>query len=403
MKKFYYLLLLFVSFIALAQSPVPSTAKLEKLATGFKQPEGPVWVDSLGILFSDIIGNKIYRWSPVDSTLTEYLKPSDSSNGLTLDVQGRLVLTQMAKRRVARREVDGTITPLASTYYGRKFNSPNDVVVKSDGSIYFTDPDFNTPLRQTKDMGFKGIFWISPTGTIKALDSTTFLGYSNPNEPNGICFSRDENKLYVNDSPLGKIYVWDVVNDSTILNKRLFYTIPLGGYADGMKFDSAGYLYCTGPTGIWVISPSGVCVDTILMPNNESPSNCNWGDADRKTLYITCKSSLYRIRLASTTNVRDHSSLTPNTLILFENYPNPFNPATTISFQMPYRSQVSVKVYDIQGRRIDTLVDGILQSGYHRVQFHAQDISSGIYICYITADAGKMGIYSAARKMVVLK
>ncbi len=161
-SKIIFVQLILICFILfsfgdlLAQSPVPAGAKLEKLAYGYKQPEGPVWIDSLGLLFSDIRANKIYRWSPTDSLVTPYLEPSDSSNGLTLDLQGRLILTQMAKRRVSRQESNGNITPLASTYNGKKFNSPNDLVVKSDGSIFFTDPDFNTPTGQIKDMGFKG-------------------------------------------------------------------------------------------------------------------------------------------------------------------------------------------------------------------------------------------------------
>ena len=402
MKKFYCLLLLGLS-LACAQTPVPSNAKLEKLATGFLQPEGPLWRDGIGIIFSDIKANKIYQWSPTDSSLKVYLQPSDSSNGLTSDRQGRLILTQMAKRRIARQEKDGTITPLASAYNGKKFNSPNDIIVKSDGSIIFTDPDFNTPVGQKTEINFKGIFRLSPTGTLQALDSTSFPKSPNTSEPNGICLSLDEKKLYVNDSPVGKIYVWDFVNDSTISGKKLFYTIPKGGYADGMKFDSAGYLYCTGPTGIWVISPSGVCVDTILMPNNESPSNCNWGDADGKTLYITSGSSLYRIRIASVTAVRDHGSIPPASFNLYGNYPNPFNPATIINFQLPSRSRVTLNVYDMRGRKLDTLVDGTLQAGSYRIPFYATGVSSGVYFCRLTADAGEDGRYSASRKMIVLK
>jgi gluconolactonase len=403
MTKIYCLVLLLATSVVQAQSPVPPNATLEKLATGFLQPEGPLWKDGIGIIFSDIQANKIYQWSPLDSTLKVYLQPSDSSNGLTSDRQGRLVLTQMAKRRIARQELNGTITPLASSYNGKKFNSPNDIIVKSDGSIIFTDPDFNTPAGQTKEMNFKGIFRLSPSGVLQALDSTTFPKNNNSSEPNGICLSLDEKKLYVNDSPVGKIYVWDFVNDSTLSGKKLFYTIPRGGYADGMKFDSAGYLYCTGPTGIWIISPSGICVDTILMPNNESPSNCNWGDTDRKTLYITCKNSLYRIRLATATNVQDHSSLPPKTFELYGNYPNPFNPATTIYFQIPFKSHVTLNIYDIQGRKIDTLINGILQAGYQHVQFSPAGRGSGIYLCRLIAETAEAGVFSATRKIVLLK
>jgi gluconolactonase len=374
----------------LAQSPIPANAKLEKLATGFLQPEGPVWVDSLGILFSDIRGNKVYRWSPVDSSLTPYLYPSDSSNGLTLDLQGRLVLTQMAKRRVARQESDGTITSLASTYNGKKFNSPNDLVVKSDGSIFFTDPDFNTPIGQAKEMGFKGVFRISPTGTIKVLDSTTF------DKPNGICFSPDESKLYVNESPLGKIYVWKVENDSTITDKHVFYTIPLSGYSDGMKVDPTGNLYCTGPTGVWVISPEGICLDTIVMP--ETPSNCSWGDADRKSLYITAGKSLYRIRLAGTTSVKDQGFLPSKSFKLNQNYPNPFNPSTIIEYQIKKSGFMTIKVFDMLGCEVTTLVNEYIHPGIHTIEWKASGVPSGIYFCQL-----KVGNFAQTKKLVLIK
>ena len=157
MTKLYYLLLLLITSVVLAQSPVPSGAVLEKVATGFQQPEGPVWKDGAGLLFSDIQRSTIYRWSQMDS-ITIFMHPSDSSNGLTFDRQGRLILTQMLSRRVARQELNGDITILASTYNGKKFNSPNDVVVKSDGSIFFTDPDFNIPVNQKKELTFQGIY-----------------------------------------------------------------------------------------------------------------------------------------------------------------------------------------------------------------------------------------------------
>jgi gluconolactonase len=332
----------------------------------------------------------------VDSSLTAYLNPSDSSNGLTLDLQGRLILTQMAKRRVARQEPDGTITTLVSTYNGKKFNSPNDVIVKSDGSIFFTDPDFNVPAGQKKELTFQGIYRISPTGTLSLLDTSL-------NKPNGICFSLDEKKLFVNESALGKIYVWDIVNDTMIANKKIFYSIPLGGYADGMKMDPAGNIFCTGPWGVWVVSPSGICLDTVLMPSKASASNCNWGDADRKALYITSGSSLYRIRVGTTTEVKSQGSVPPNTFELYGNYPNPFNPSTTIYFHLPWKSRVTLNIYDLEGRKIDTLIDGTLQPGYHDVRFHAIGVGSGIYLCRLNAEAGELGTFSATRKMIVLK
>ena len=171
-----------------------------------------------------------------------YLKPSDSSNGLTFDHQGNLILTQMLKRRIARQESNGTITPLVSTYNGKRFNSPNDIVVASSGSIFFTDPDFNVPVGQTRELGIKGIYRLSPSGRLQVIDSTF-------DKPNGICSAPDESRLYVNESARHKIYVWDVVNDSTFTNKRWFYTIPQTGDADGMKVSSSGGVYCAGPRG----------------------------------------------------------------------------------------------------------------------------------------------------------
>ena len=158
------LLLLFVlSPLTLAQTPRRMGGTVEKVADGFQFVEGPVWKDGLGLLFSDIWPGRIYRWTQ-DSGAVVYLQHSDSSNGLTFDRQGRLVLTQMEKRRVARMEANGTITPLATTYLGKRFNSPNDIVVKSNGGIFFTDPNFNIPAGQAQEMPYCGIFCITPSG-----------------------------------------------------------------------------------------------------------------------------------------------------------------------------------------------------------------------------------------------
>jgi gluconolactonase len=376
-----------MSMAAGQQSPIPPGAKLEKIAVGILQPEGPIWIDSLGLLFSDIAGNKIYRFSPSDSSLTTFLNRSDSSNGMTLDLQGRLILTQMGLRRVSRRETNGTITPLASTYKGKKFNSPNDVVVKSDSSIFFTDPDFNIPNGEKAELSFKGIYRISPSGGLTLLDSTL-------DKPNGICFSLDESKLYVNESAQAKIYVWDVVGDS-ISNKRLFFQIPASGYVDGMKIDPKGNIYCSGPNGVWIISPSGVNLDRIAM---ETPSNCNWGDADRKTLYITAGNSLYRIRLAATTGIRDHGSVLPRSSELYANYPNPFNPETRISYQLAVNSMVTLNVYDPLGREVAMLVNEERPAGTYSVQWNASGFSSGTYFYRMIS-----GNFVETRKMILLR
>ena len=387
-RKFTIVIIL-ISALSFAQSPVPPGAKLEKIAAGLLQPEGPVWEDSVGLLFSDIKANLIYLWSPEDSSLKPYLDPSDSSNGLTFDNEGRLVLTQMRLRRVARQELDGTITPLASTFRGKKFNSPNDLVVKSDGSIFFTDPDFNIPYPYDHELNFQGIYRVSPAGNIKLLDSTF-------DKPNGICFSPDEKKLYVNDSHKCQIYVWDVINDSTINNKKLFYQIPAAGYADGMKTDSAGNIYCAGPTGVWIVSPTGKYLDKIAM--SENPSNCSWGDTDGKTLYITASKSLYRIRLANATGVEEHDYIRTNTFKLFANYPNPFNPSTTITFDLLKSQNIKLKIFDILGNEESTLVNRFLSAGRHTVIFYADSYPSGVYIYRLEA-----GGFMHSKKMILLR
>lgn len=391
-KILYLLVFMSISSFMYTQSPVPDDAVLEKVATGFKFTEGPVWNDSLGLLFSDTDGNTIYQWSPADSSTRPYLKPSNNSNGLTFDNQGRLVLTQMGLRRVSRQETDGSITPLVSTYEGKKFNSPNDLVIKSDGAIFFTDPNWNVPGgQQNQELSFQGVFRLSPTGTLTLLD-TTF------DKPNGICLSPDEKKLYVVASPQGRIYVWDIVDDSIITNKKVLNTTLLNGYGDGMKTDSSGNIYCTGPGGVWIFSPEGVYLDKISVP--ESPSNCNWGDADRKTLYITARKSLYRIRLAQATDVKTQGSLNDKSYKLYANYPNPFNPSTTIKYTVGTRHGVFVqlKVFDMLGREVSTLVNEEQNAGTYNVKFDAGRLASGTYLYQLTA-----GDFTQTRKLVLMK
>jgi gluconolactonase len=398
---FFVILIFFSSANIFAQSPIPPGAKLETIVSGLAQPEGPVWKDGLGLLFSDIARNRIYLWSPSDSSTTTYLYPSDNSNGLTLDAQELLIFTQMQLRRVSRQESNGTITPLASKFSNKKFNSPNDLIVKTDGSIFFTDPDYNIPAGQSKELNFKGIYRISPSGDVQLLDSVF-------NKPNGICFSPDESKLYVNDvvvsgSATGKIFVWDVVNDSTIANKALFYQIPVSGYVDGMKTDTAGNIYCTGPTGVWIISPSGQYLDKIATPRD--PSNCAWGDADRKTLYITTGNGstgtgfVYRIRLAlSSTSIENQGSIFPSTFQLYANYPNPFNPSTTIEYQTKKSGSITIKVFDVLGCEVAMLVNEFKYPGIHMVQWNASGMPSGIYFYQLQA-----GNVVQTNKLVLLK
>ncbi|MGA7720165.1 MAG: SMP-30/gluconolactonase/LRE family protein [Ignavibacteriaceae bacterium] len=247
MRNIYCFVLLLISSYTLAQSPVPPGAKLEKVAGGFSFVEGPVWMDSTGLLFSDIDANTIYKWNVKDSSVSVFMRPSQTSNCLIFDKQGRLVFTQMGLRRIARREKDSTITVLASLYNSKKLNSPNDIVVKSDGSVFFTDPPLNIPAGEKQQLSFSGIFRISSSGSLQIMDSSL-------NEPNGICFSPDEWKLYVNDTQVNINYDWDVINDSTISNKQKFVYLGNGGYADGMKADPSGNIYSAGPGGIRIFA-----------------------------------------------------------------------------------------------------------------------------------------------------
>jgi len=376
MIKFSCVVFVSVASFAAAQSPVPPNAKLETVANGFQFVEGPVWSDSLGLLFSDIPANTVYRWTP-DSGARVYLRPSSNSNGLTFDSQGRLLLAQTGTRRVARLEPNGTQTALASTYLGKKLNSPNDLAVKSDGSIFFTDPPFNIPAGQTQELSFSGIFRIGPSGSLQLLDSSLAL-------PNGICFSPAQSKLYVNNSSERVIYAWDVVNDSTIANKHRFASINPVGYADGMKVDAAGNIFCSGPLGVWVFAPNGTVLDTILVPGQTT--NCNWGDEGRKALYITAGTAVYRIRLTPTTGIKDRGSRFNGEFQLYTNYPNPFNPSTTIEFSIPREVHVSLQIFNSLGQRVSLLEDRKLPAGDYRQEWNAATLPSGTYFCRLQTD-----------------
>ncbi|MGK9477005.1 SMP-30/gluconolactonase/LRE family protein [Melioribacter sp. OK-6-Me] len=388
------IVLIFIFLITTANHVVPqiiidTNATVEEIVTDIEQPEGPVWKEGIGLLFSDIKGNKIYRWTP-ENGKEIYLDPSDSTNGLTYDLEGRLVAGQMGKRRIVRFENDGTQTPLADRYEGKRFNSPNDLVVRSDGSIFFTDPDFNIPggLRN-KELTFNGIYRISPQGNVRLLDKLEL--------PNGICFSPDEKKLYVNDSRVHKIYVWDVVDDSIITNKKLFFTIPVNGYADGMKVDENGNLYVTCSSFVWIISPGAELIGKIHLPSNISASNCTWGEDDNKTLFITAGHSVFKVRPIITSNENNGQSI-PKEYELFQNFPNPFNPSTKISYVIPVDSHVTIKLYDDMGREVVTLENSKKPAGTHTLIFNAKRLPSGVYYYKLIAED-----YTASKKLLLLK
>ncbi|NER34419.1 MAG: SMP-30/gluconolactonase/LRE family protein [Oscillatoria sp. SIO1A7] len=268
---------------------IDKNARVEKVAEGFQFTEGPLWQPDGFLLFSDIPANTIYKWKP-DKKLEVFRRPSGNANGNALDKQGRLITAEHGNRRLSRTLENGEIVTLTDRYEGKRLNSPNDLAIKSDGSIYFTDPPYGIKPEQ-EELGFYGVYRLAPDGTLTLL-VRDFV------RPNGIAFSPDEKKLYVNDSQKGHIRVFDVKTDGTLENGRIFAEqkdSSKEGVPDGMKIDNEGNVYSTGPGGVWVFSPSGKLLGKIEVP--EAPSNLAWGDRSYKTLYITARNSLYRIRL----------------------------------------------------------------------------------------------------------
>jgi gluconolactonase len=367
--------------------------RVEKIDDGFLFVEGPLWRDGV-LLFSDIQANTIYRWVP-DSGTAVFHTPTGNSNGLALDLAGNLLLAQQGKRQVVRLEANGSETVLAALYDGKKLNSPNDLAVKSDGAIFFTDPPYGINPDQ-EELGFYGIYRLSPAGALQLLDATL-------NRPNGITFSPDETKLYVGDAEARRIYVWDVLADTLIVNKRQFAYMNPAGYTDGMKVDAEGHLFAAGPLGIWVYDASGTVLDTILVPGQTT--NCNWGDADGQTLYITSGTAVYRVHNVYThIPGQDQGNLKTKSFQLYGNYPNPFNPSTHIEFSMTHPGKISLTVFDILGDKVRTLINGTVNAGLTVKEWNGQDangnpLSSGVYFCLLQTESG----LKQTRKMILLK
>jgi gluconolactonase len=277
---------------------VDEGAEVERLTTGFDFTEGPIWnAEGNYLLFSDMVGDVRRRWDERDG-ITEVTRPSNKGNGMTYDAEDRLIVCEHATSQVVRQRPDGSFETIASQYRGKELNSPNDVVVKSDGSVYFTDPTFGRlpdfGVEREQELDFQGVYRL-PAG-----DGDLQLLVDDFEQPNGLCFSPDESLLYVNDTPRAHIRVFDVRPDGTLANGRLFFeNIGRGvieeGVPDGMKCDERGNIYVTGPGGIWVISPEGEYLGMIEIPENVH--NLNWGDTDWRTLYLTCITSLYRVQM----------------------------------------------------------------------------------------------------------
>ena len=274
-----------VALMSVIGGPDPGT-EVTAVSTQHRFTEGPVWTPWGTLLFSDTPDNAIWE---IGKERRIWRQPSGKSNGLTFDRQGRLMACEVVERRVTRTEKDGKITVLADRYQGKRFNAPNDVVVRSDGSVYFTDPTYGRKP-EDREIDFQGVYRVKPGGEIEVV-ARDF------EQPNGLCFSPDERKLYIDDSSERKhVRVFDVAKDGSLSGGRVFATFEgMTGGPDGMKVDVKGNLYVAGPELVWVFEPSGKQLRTIIVP--ESPANIAWGGRDGKTLYITARTSVYKIKL----------------------------------------------------------------------------------------------------------
>jgi gluconolactonase len=293
-----FAVVMFIVSLANAQSRdfTAPGAKLEKLAGDLHFIEGPVWIAEGSpsakdgyLVFSDIPASKLMKWDGKE--LSVFREDSHSSNGNTLDNEGRLVTAEHGSRTLTRTEADGKITTLADTFDGKHLNSPNDVVVQKDGFIWFTDPPYGVPAGQHPELGNQYVFCLnSETKQLKVVAADFSM-------PNGLAFSPDEKKLYIADSGSPHhIRVFDVTREHQLRNSRVFCTIDKG-VPDGIRVDKEGNVWSSAGDGVQIFSPEGKLLQKIACP--ESPANLCFGGADMQTLFMTARTSLYSIGLAA--------------------------------------------------------------------------------------------------------
>lgn len=282
-------------------------ARVEKVAGGFTFTEGPLWRSPGVLWFSDVVGNVVRQWSP-DGKVVELLRPGGydgnslpaggfiGPNGMTAAPNGDVLLCQHGNRRIVKVTGDLRVTTLVDSFEGKKLNAPNDLVFRSDGTLFFTDPPYGLPRQDddpAKEIPFNGVF--------KLQDGNLEVIIKDLTRPNGLAFSPDETTLYVSNSD-DKRRIWmryDVDAKGTVSNGRVFFDVTAhqdAGLPDGLKIDTRGNVWATGPGAVFVFSPEGTHLGTIKLP--EDPANCGWGD-DGRTLYVTAETSLYRIKTSA--------------------------------------------------------------------------------------------------------
>ena len=377
--KIRFLLILNLALFFFGHAVFSQDPTVEKIAEGFMFTEGPVMLDSDILLFSDIPANTVYQWT-ADAGKSVYLTPSGNSNGLYLDRNGKLLLAQHGSRQVARLESDMSLTPLATHYNEKRLNSPNDLVQHSDGSVFFTDPPYGlNDQGGTSELGYNGIYRISPSGEVQLLDNSLY-------RPNGIGLSPDESRLYVSDTESRIVYVWDLTETFTLSNKRQLARMQGVGGADGMTVGRNGRLFVTGPEGVWVIEPDGTIVTTIAVPGQTT--NCCWSGPNQTALYVTSGNAVYKIELNDlATGIRQGRQM-PQSPFLFGNYPNPFNDSTKIRFQLFQTEHVRLTVYNIHGESIRQLFNQVLSPGTYQIPWHVSEYASSQYIYALTTESG---------------
>lgn len=258
--------------------------RVEKVAAGYKFTEGPVWSREGFLLWSDVPNNRIHKWVP-GTKVTVFRENSGAANGNTIDAKGYLYTCETKARRVTRTDKKGVVEVLAEVFEGKKLNAPNDIVVRRDGHVYFTDPAFGAQAK-TRELDFYGIYHIPPKGPLEAIAKPK-------GRPNGVALSTNGKVLYVSNSDERAIYAYDLDNKGAASNERVFIK-GIDGPPDGIRLDEKGNLWVTA-NGVAVYSGDGKLLHTIEM--SETPRNLAFGDADLQTLYITALTSVYRIRL----------------------------------------------------------------------------------------------------------